>query len=67
MENQQRQETVPLGTRISQGHRDKLDRMTEAGLKISSVVEQGIDAVYAQMVGAGVIEQRESVALKEAA
>jgi hypothetical protein len=65
--DKQQEVNVPLGTYISQAHRDKLDRMKDAGLKISSVVELGIDAVYAQMVGAGVIEQRESVALKEAA
>jgi len=60
-------EDVVLSTKISEAHRLKLDRLREAGLKINSVVEQGIDAVYAQMVGAGVIDQREPVALKDAA
>lgn len=65
---EKQQETVQVSTWVSQDHRIKLDRMKDSGLQINRVIEQGIDAVYAQMVAAGVIERsHQAPALKEAA
>lgn len=50
-------ESVPLSTRVSPKHRTRLDQMKRAGLKITVIVEQGIDALYERLVQAGLVKE----------
>lgn len=48
---------VPLSTRVSPKHRTKLDQMRQAGLKITIIIEQGIDVLYERLVQAGIVAE----------
>lgn len=48
---------VPLSTRVSPKHRTKQDQMRQAGLKITIIIEQGIDALYERLVQAGIVTE----------